>query len=180
MLVGGILEVGRAMMETQPALVPHMGSQDIYDFCDNTELLRRPKTVQLPAELASLPMEQAEGIGGMVDGDGSALEKSEQPTKKRKRCGVCAPCLRKDPCGACYHCVHRSTSHQICKMRKCLELKKKRVMPIKVLEVSRYTFYFMIVYVTVGLDLEECFCYRIFNQYFDFNVAVQKKSKSYF
>nr|4HP1_C Chain C, LOC100036628 protein [Xenopus tropicalis]4HP3_C Chain C, LOC100036628 protein [Xenopus tropicalis] len=51
--------------------------------------------------------------------------------KKRKRCGVCVPCLRKEPCGACYNCVNRSTSHQICKMRKCEQLKKKRVVPMK-------------------------------------------------
>ncbi|KAM5172509.1 methylcytosine dioxygenase TET3 [Mantella aurantiaca] len=127
------------MMETQPAHVPHMGSQDIYDFCDDAESLGRLKTVQLPAELVQLPMEKADGIGGMADGGsiggGSGGDSSEQPHKKRKRCGVCTPCLRKEPCGACYNCVNRSTSHQICKMRKCVELKKKRVVPLKGMEV---------------------------------------------
>ncbi|XP_018420344.1 PREDICTED: methylcytosine dioxygenase TET3 [Nanorana parkeri] len=131
------------MMETQPALVPHMGSQDIYDFCDDAESLERLKTVQLPAELVQLPEEKAVDIGGMVDGSSfggsSTAEKAEQPHKKRKRCGLCTPCLRKEPCGACYNCVNRSTSHQICKMRKCVELKKKRVVPLKGLEVVNKT-----------------------------------------
>lgn len=141
-------------METQPALAPHMGAQDIYDFCDDPEALGRLKTVQLPAELMPLPAEKAIVIGCVNDGSaiggGSAMENSERPHKKRKRCGACTPCLRKEPCGACYNCVNRSTSHQICKMRKCVELKKKRVVPLKGLEVSPIPF-FILLY--VGLEL---------------------------
>ncbi|XP_077330588.1 methylcytosine dioxygenase TET3 isoform X2 [Lithobates pipiens] len=126
------------MMETQPAAAPHMGPQDIYDFCDDAEALGRLRTVHLPAELMPLPAEKAIGVGCVSDGGaiggGSAMEKPERPHKKRKRCGACTPCLRKEACGACYNCVHRSTSHQICKMRKCVELKKKRVVPLKGLE----------------------------------------------
>ncbi|KAM9312473.1 methylcytosine dioxygenase TET3 [Gastrophryne carolinensis] len=118
------------MMETHPALVPHMGPPDVYDFHNNVEALGTMKPVQLPVDKV---------VGGMVDGitgSSSTDEKPEQPNKKRKRCGVCEPCLRKDPCGACFHCVHRSTSHQICKMRKCVHLMKKRVVPLKALESS--------------------------------------------
>ncbi|XP_069473748.1 methylcytosine dioxygenase TET3 isoform X2 [Ambystoma mexicanum] len=52
-------------------------------------------------------------------------ESSAQIRKKRKRCGLCAPCMRKEACGKCYNCVNRRTSHQICKLRKCEQLKKK-------------------------------------------------------
>ncbi|KAF6111835.1 tet methylcytosine dioxygenase 1 [Phyllostomus discolor] len=45
--------------------------------------------------------------------------------KKRKPCGVCEPCQRKKNCGECIHCQNRSYSHQICKKRKCEELKKR-------------------------------------------------------
>ncbi|XP_077206913.1 methylcytosine dioxygenase TET1 isoform X2 [Paroedura picta] len=48
-----------------------------------------------------------------------ALEK-----KKRRRCGVCEPCLRKTNCEECSCCRKRKTSHRICKKRKCEELKK--------------------------------------------------------
>ncbi|XP_056427475.1 methylcytosine dioxygenase TET3 isoform X1 [Hyla sarda] len=113
------------MMETEHAPLPRMGAQDVYDFCDDGESLGRLKPVELPVEMA---------VGGPVGGD-SNMELAEQPLKKRKRCGVCVPCLRKEPCGACTNCVNRSTSHQICKMRKCEQLKKKRVVPLKVAEV---------------------------------------------
>lgn len=45
--------------------------------------------------------------------------------RKRKRCGVCSPCRRLINCGVCSNCRNRKTGHQICKFRKCEELKKK-------------------------------------------------------
>lgn len=45
--------------------------------------------------------------------------------KKRKRCGNCPGCLRKDNCGDCGPCKS-IRSHQICKMRKCDQLKTKK------------------------------------------------------
>ncbi|XP_045147412.1 methylcytosine dioxygenase TET1 [Echinops telfairi] len=45
--------------------------------------------------------------------------------KKRKRCGVCGPCQQKANCGDCTYCKNRKNSHQICKKRKCEELKRK-------------------------------------------------------
>lgn len=56
-------------------------------------------------------------------GDGSTS--SQNKKKKRKRCGVCKPCLTKQNCGECSSCKNRRTGHQICKMRKCVELRKK-------------------------------------------------------
>ncbi|XP_042288826.1 methylcytosine dioxygenase TET3 [Thunnus maccoyii] len=47
--------------------------------------------------------------------------------KKRSRCGTCQPCLRKISCGQCSCCLNRRTGHQICKLRKCVELKRRRV-----------------------------------------------------
>ncbi|XP_062287050.1 methylcytosine dioxygenase TET3 [Scomber scombrus] len=47
--------------------------------------------------------------------------------KKRSRCGACEPCLRKISCGQCSCCLNRRTGHQICKLRKCVELKRRRV-----------------------------------------------------
>nr|XP_046172598.1 CXXC-type zinc finger protein 5 isoform X1 [Oncorhynchus gorbuscha]XP_046172599.1 CXXC-type zinc finger protein 5 isoform X1 [Oncorhynchus gorbuscha]XP_046172600.1 CXXC-type zinc finger protein 5 isoform X1 [Oncorhynchus gorbuscha]XP_046172601.1 CXXC-type zinc finger protein 5 isoform X1 [Oncorhynchus gorbuscha]XP_046172602.1 CXXC-type zinc finger protein 5 isoform X1 [Oncorhynchus gorbuscha]XP_046172603.1 CXXC-type zinc finger protein 5 isoform X1 [Oncorhynchus gorbuscha] len=45
--------------------------------------------------------------------------------KKRKRCGMCQPCRRRINCETCSSCRNRKTGHQICKFRKCDELKKK-------------------------------------------------------
>lgn len=52
--------------------------------------------------------------------------------KKRKRCGMCPPCRRRINCEQCSSCRNRKTGHQICKFRKCEELKKK---PSAALEV---------------------------------------------
>ncbi|EDV29763.1 uncharacterized protein TRIADDRAFT_52488 [Trichoplax adhaerens] len=45
-------------------------------------------------------------------------------SKKRKACGACGPCLKKENCGSCKNCLHRKTGHQICIYRKCIRLKK--------------------------------------------------------
>uniref|UniRef100_A0A8C3XSQ0 Methylcytosine dioxygenase TET n=1 Tax=Chelydra serpentina TaxID=8475 RepID=A0A8C3XSQ0_CHESE len=64
--------------------------------------------------------------------------------KKRRRCGVCEPCLRKTNCEECSCCRKRKTSHRICKKRKCEELKKPPPPIMLPFEVSKkqkqYTF----------------------------------------
>ena len=55
----------------------------------------------------------------------SSASNGNPAKKKRKRCGVCAPCRRLINCGVCSSCRNRKTGHQICKFRKCDELKKK-------------------------------------------------------
>ncbi|KAM9344662.1 methylcytosine dioxygenase tet3 [Symphorus nematophorus] len=52
--------------------------------------------------------------------------KPQKERKKRSRCGRCEPCLRKISCGQCSCCLNRRTGHQICKLRKCVELKRRR------------------------------------------------------
>uniref|UniRef100_A0A8D0KJU6 CXXC-type zinc finger protein 5 n=1 Tax=Salvator merianae TaxID=96440 RepID=A0A8D0KJU6_SALMN len=54
--------------------------------------------------------------------------------KKRKRCGMCPPCRRRINCEQCSSCRNRKTGHQICKFRKCEELKKKPSAALEVLE----------------------------------------------
>ena len=51
----------------------------------------------------------------------------EKPTKKkRKRCGECGGCQKKDNCGECAPCRNEK-SHQICKVRRCDRLTEKKV-----------------------------------------------------
>jgi hypothetical protein len=45
--------------------------------------------------------------------------------KKRKACGHCMPCQRKENCGSCMNCINRAKGKQICVHRKCEVLKKK-------------------------------------------------------
>ena len=62
---------------------------------------------------------------GSESGDGSA-NGDKQTKKKRKRCGECIGCMRKDNCGSCAPC-RNDKSHQICKMRRCEKLTEKKI-----------------------------------------------------
>ncbi|GBP10318.1 DNA N6-methyl adenine demethylase [Eumeta japonica] len=50
---------------------------------------------------------------------------ASQTKKKRKRCGECIGCQRKDNCGDCAPC-RNDKSHQICKQRRCEKLTEKK------------------------------------------------------
>ena len=75
--------------------------------------------------------------GGATNG-GSGVAASAVPTpsmdpdkpvkKKRKRCGECVGCQRKDNCGECAPC-RNDKSHQICKLRRCERLTEKKPKP---------------------------------------------------
>ncbi|CAG4976698.1 unnamed protein product [Colias eurytheme] len=60
---------------------------------------------------------------GPMDLDDISSEK--QTKKKRKRCGECIGCQRKDNCGDCAPC-RNDKSHQICKQRRCEKLTEKK------------------------------------------------------
>ncbi|XP_011303337.1 uncharacterized protein Tet [Fopius arisanus] len=63
--------------------------------------------------------------GGVGDGDGDGGLGDKPAKKKRKRCGECIGCQRKDNCGDCAPC-RNDKSHQICKMRRCEKLTEKK------------------------------------------------------
>lgn len=56
----------------------------------------------------------------------TAPKPQKKERKKRSRCGTCEPCLRKISCGQCSCCLNRRTGHQICKLRKCVDLRRRR------------------------------------------------------
>lgn len=73
----------------------------------------------------------AESIEGLV-AEGcspSSLGGGSGGRRKRKRCGECVPCRRQTNCEQCSSCRNRKRGHQICKYRKCEELKRKPVGP---------------------------------------------------
>lgn len=63
-------------------------------------------------------------VGMEHDINGGGMDK--QVKKKRKRCGECIGCQRKDNCGDCAPC-RNDKSHQICKQRRCEKLTEKKV-----------------------------------------------------
>ncbi|XP_028323765.1 methylcytosine dioxygenase TET3 isoform X2 [Gouania willdenowi] len=66
------------------------------------------------------------GTEGVEPSSEMATKLQRKERKKRSRCGTCEPCLRKSSCGQCSCCLNRRTGHQICKLRKCIELKRRR------------------------------------------------------
>lgn len=71
------------------------------------------------------------GINGNSNGSmGDCVDHGlDKPVKKkRKRCGECVGCQRKDNCGECAPC-RNDKSHQICKQRRCDKLTEKKVSP---------------------------------------------------
>uniref|UniRef100_A0A3B4G5I4 CXXC-type zinc finger protein 4 n=1 Tax=Pundamilia nyererei TaxID=303518 RepID=A0A3B4G5I4_9CICH len=83
---------------------------------------------------------------------------------KRKRCGVCGPCRRLINCGVCSSCRNRKTGHQICKFRKCEELKKKPGGGGGVLEVSSctHTHAYTRAHAQHWLDVSKCMSHLLF------------------
>uniref|UniRef100_A0A182FGL7 Uncharacterized protein n=1 Tax=Anopheles albimanus TaxID=7167 RepID=A0A182FGL7_ANOAL len=76
-------------------------------------------TANFKSPMHTMSMDTDDGsIGGGVG------EKSTK--KKRKRCGECIGCSRKDNCGDCAPC-RNDKSHQICKTRRCEKLTEKKV-----------------------------------------------------
>jgi hypothetical protein len=66
------------------------------------------------------------GVTSMQHPTPSIDDDYDKPTKKkRKRCGECTGCQRKDNCGECAPC-RNDKSHQICKLRRCDRLTEKK------------------------------------------------------
>lgn len=83
--------------------------------------------------------------------------------KKRRRCGACVPCLRKINCGQCSCCLNRKTGHQICKLRKCMEL-KKRCSLISAGEVGHFI---RLMFLFLSAHHSETKTHKVFSPYTD-------------
>ncbi|KAK8768933.1 hypothetical protein V5799_014602, partial [Amblyomma americanum] len=83
-----------------------------------------PMAPEQPSHWADQQQQQQQR-NGLAPPPGTPDGMDKGTKKKRKRCGECPGCLKKDNCGECGPC--RSVrSHQICKMRKCDQLKTKK------------------------------------------------------
>ncbi|KAG7496954.1 CXXC-type zinc finger protein 5-like [Solea senegalensis] len=78
-----------------------------------------------PCPSSASPSSSVVTAGGVALSTSSSAASGAVAKRKRKRCGVCGPCRRLINCGVCSSCRNRKTGHQICKFRKCEELKKK-------------------------------------------------------
>ncbi|XP_057687292.1 methylcytosine dioxygenase TET3 isoform X2 [Corythoichthys intestinalis] len=104
--------------------------QDILDFF-STEIPTHPIHRKLSEKTSPLSKyieseHQQAGLFSLSPSDSQLDIAVDYQKKRRKKCGTCAPCLLKQNCGACVNCLNRKTGKQICKLRKCEELKRKR------------------------------------------------------
>lgn len=110
-----------SMHKPQNGLAP--SAPDIYDFSlddEDAKVFLRPGGASMVSPLSQYIQTEHQHAG--------LFSMPQDPVrKKRKRCGVCGPCMRNENCGTCNSCVNRKVAHQICKLRKCEELKKRRV-----------------------------------------------------
>lgn len=106
--------------------------QDIYEFSLDEEdpkvfLGARSARVVSPADDYIRSEHEQAGMFSLSQMEGQELIEPVAPQKKkRKRCGICGPCMRKENCGTCSNCLNRKIGHQICKLRKCDELKRRK------------------------------------------------------
>lgn len=106
--------------------------QDIYEFTVDEEDpkvflgARSTRVVSPAADYIRSEHEQAGMFTLPLMEDQELMEPLLPQKKKRKRCGICGPCLQKENCGSCSNCLNRKVGHQICKLRKCDELKRRK------------------------------------------------------
>ncbi|KAK6313344.1 hypothetical protein J4Q44_G00166910 [Coregonus suidteri] len=111
--------------------------QDIYEFSMDSDetgtqiFLRGPRVaMEGPGVLLSphseyIQTEHQQGGLFSLGPPAHGVPHAAPQGKKRRRCGVCAPCMQKENCGTCSNCMNRKIGKQICKLRKCDQLKKK-------------------------------------------------------
>ncbi|XP_045081691.1 methylcytosine dioxygenase tet3-like isoform X2 [Coregonus clupeaformis] len=111
--------------------------QDIYEFSMDSDetgtqiFLRGPRVamegpgVRLSPHSEYIQTEHQQGGLFSLGPPAHGVPHAAPQGKKRRRCGVCAPCMQKENCGTCSNCMNRKIGKQICKLRKCDQLKKK-------------------------------------------------------
>ncbi|KAG7489002.1 methylcytosine dioxygenase TET3-like isoform X2 [Solea senegalensis] len=118
---------------SRPKAGPDPPPEDIYEFSMDAEeaqslqLCRKSTEETSPLSKYIESEHQQAGLFSLSPFNGSPDATTvDLQKKRRKKCGECAPCLRKKNCGTCANCLNRKTGKQICKLRKCDELKRRR------------------------------------------------------
>ncbi|CAG7822923.1 unnamed protein product [Allacma fusca] len=107
-------------------------SIDSVESCHSSSLNNDLNEPQVSSSVSSSESDFARNSGGQGPGLGNYNGNNNDPglekpvKKKRKRCGECIGCQRKDNCGECAPCRNEK-SHQICKIRRCEKLTEKKV-----------------------------------------------------
>lgn len=116
----------------KPRAGPGPPPEHMYEFSVDSEeaqslhLQKKPSEKTSPLSKYIETEHQEAGLFSLSPFDASLDAALDLQKKRRKKCGACTPCLRKENCGTCPNCLNRRTGKQICKQRKCEQLKKRR------------------------------------------------------
>uniref|UniRef100_A0A4W6EN95 CXXC-type domain-containing protein n=1 Tax=Lates calcarifer TaxID=8187 RepID=A0A4W6EN95_LATCA len=116
----------------KPRTGPGLPPEYIYEFSMDAEeaqslhLYRKSSEKTSPLSKYIENEHQQAGLFSLSPCDASLDATVDMQSKRRKKCGACTPCLRRENCGTCTNCLNRKTGKQICKLRKCEQLKKRR------------------------------------------------------
>lgn len=119
--------------QRQQLQTPHLSSPIINNISAMEQAPPQQQHQPLPPmsmPLGQLPVGQStmfnmgQDQSGMYE-DGSLSDKDKPKRRRRKRCGTCTPCQQKQDCGECYVCRNKGQVNAICKLRKCMLLRKK-------------------------------------------------------
>uniref|UniRef100_A0A671NNN4 Methylcytosine dioxygenase TET n=1 Tax=Sinocyclocheilus anshuiensis TaxID=1608454 RepID=A0A671NNN4_9TELE len=106
-----LCEMGRGPQATASLSSSTESTQSSFDS-DSESVLERRESGNPPLQIEDIQLR--------------LLQVQERRDKKKRiQCDVCMPCLCKIDCGECRSCQNRKMGHQICKLRKCVELRKK-------------------------------------------------------
>jgi len=116
----------------RPRIGPGPPPEDIQTSSMGTEetqtlrMRRKPSKKTSPLSKYIETEHQQAGLFSLSSVDASLDTAAGLQKKKRKKCGDCSPCLRRENCRSCANCLNRKTGKQICKLRKCDQLKRRR------------------------------------------------------
>lgn len=122
------LQSRQSVAMPMPTAGPGPPLEDVYEFSmdsDETQSLALSGRVSAKTSPLSKYIESEHHQAGLFSLPplDAALDAQK---RRRKKCGVCTPCLLKENCGTCANCMNRKTGKQICKLRKCEQLKRRR------------------------------------------------------
>jgi len=116
----------------RPRVGPCPPPEDIYELSMDAEeaqslhFYRKSSEKTSPLSKYIETEHQQAGLFSLSPFDASLDDDANLQKRRRKKCGECVPCLRRENCGSCLNCLNRRTGKQICKLRKCDQLKKRR------------------------------------------------------
>ena len=93
---------------------------------DSLNKVTEPPSSPPPLPTALTSRGESPGAGTPGECASPLVLRHKAKRTRRKRCGVCDGCSRKDNCGSCSVCTNPNSTNSICKYRRCDVLTRRR------------------------------------------------------